>query len=137
LFTKIKGGYAMIIAFPVETNQGLDSRVFGHFGTAAGFVLVDENSGTVETHTNADRNHPHGQCRPLAALGDHKVDAIVVGGIGGGALHKLLNAGIRVFRAVDGTVRENLELIRSERLPAFTMTMTCGGNGAPGGCAHH
>jgi predicted Fe-Mo cluster-binding NifX family protein len=64
------------------------------------------------------------------------VDAVVVGGIGGGALMKLLAAGINVYRAVEGTVSDNLNLIQSEHLPQFTMNMSCAGHHEGGGCAH-
>ena len=39
-----------------------------------------------------------------------KVDAIVVGGIGAGAIYKLNNMGIKVYKAVQGTVQTNIEL---------------------------
>ena len=39
------------------------------------------------------------------------VDAIAVGGIGMGALMKLQGQGIRVYRAVRGTVGQNVSLI--------------------------
>ena len=36
-----KGEERMKVCFPTETLQGLDSRVYGHFGSAPGFVIVD------------------------------------------------------------------------------------------------
>jgi predicted Fe-Mo cluster-binding NifX family protein len=126
----------MKIVFPTQSDQGMNSAVFGHFGSAPCFVLVDDATGTVESISNTDRQHIHGQCQPLAALGGKTVDAVVVGGIGGGALMKLLAAGINVYRAVEGTVSDNLNLIQSEHLPQFTMNMSCAGHHEGGGCAH-
>jgi predicted Fe-Mo cluster-binding NifX family protein len=126
----------MKIAFPTQFDHGLESTVFGHFGSAGYFLVVDDVSGAVETIVNADRDHLHGQCQPLAALGGNKVDAVVVGGIGGGALQKLLSSGIKVYRAVEGTLNQNLELIRTQRLPEFSFKMTCAGHGGHAGCAH-
>ena len=126
----------MRIAFPTQFDNGLESTVFGHFGSAGYFLVVDDVSGAVETIVNADRDHLHGQCQPLAALGGKKVDAVVVGGIGGGALQKLLSSGIKVYRAVEGTLNQNLELIRTHHLPEFSLKMTCAGHGGHGGCAH-
>ena len=85
-------------------DHGLESTVFGHFGSVGYFLVVDVVSGAVETIANADRDHLHGQCQPLAALGGKKVDAVVASGIGGGALQKLLSSGIKVYRAVEGTL---------------------------------
>lgn len=126
----------MKIAFPTQEDSALESPVYGHFGSAHRFILVDSDDGTVETVTNEDREHDHGRCQPLAALGGKAVDAVVVGGIGAGALHKLNAAGVRVYRAVEGSVKDNLDLIRSGRLPEFTADQTCGHRHGGGGCHH-
>lgn len=126
----------MKIAFPTMDEQGAESLVYSHFGSARFFIIVETKNGAVETVVNEDRDHLHGQCQPLAALGGNSPDATVVGGIGGGALRKLQAAGIKVYRAVEGTVKENLELIKSDRLPEFTLDQTCAGHGAKGECIH-
>lgn len=126
----------MKIAFPVRDDHGMDSTVFGHFGSAPYFIMVDKNSRKFETTANSDQHHAHGNCQPLAALGGEVVDAIVVGGIGAGALRKLVAAGIKVYRAVEGNIKDNLELITAGVLPEFTMEMTCAGHAATGECLH-
>ena len=126
----------MKIAFPVQENKGFESPVYGHFGSAPIFIVVDTEGGDIGAVENIDFQHQHGQCQPLKALGAAIVDAIVVGGIGAGALQKLQAGGIKVFRAVDGNVDENLELIKSGKLPEFVMNMTCAGHSQGGGCAH-
>lgn len=126
----------MKIAFPVQEDQGVESQVFGHFGSAEYFIAIDTENNAVETIVNRDADHIHGQCQPLKALGNSTVNAVVVGGIGGGALKKLQAAGIKVCRAVDGTVQENLELMTSGRLPEFTLDQTCAGHNLQGGCIH-
>lgn len=126
----------MNVAFPVEKDNGMASPVFGHFGSAPYFILVESDNGTVESIGNRDRIHVHGQCQPLAALSGRIVDAVVVGGIGAGALMKLNNSGIRVYRAVEGTVSENLALFKSGRLPEMDFDKTCAGHQGGGHCAH-
>lgn len=126
----------MRICFPTDALKGMDSNVYGHFGTAPGFVIVDTESSAVEEINNSDQHHAHGGCQPMKALGGQKVDSIAVGGIGMGALMGLQNNGMRVFRAVAGTVRDNLELLQNGKLPEFTTQHTCGGHSG-GGCAHH
>jgi len=127
----------MRIAFPAQEDKGMESPVYGHFGTAPFFIVVDDETGNVEAISNRDMNHSHGQCQPMKALGMTKVDAIVVGGIGAGALNGLLAAGIKSYRAVEGTVADNLKLIKSGALPQFTINQTCAGHSSGGGCAHH
>jgi len=126
----------MKVCFPTETLQGLQSAVYGHFGSAPGFVIVETDSMTFEQIANADLHHAHGMCQPLRALQGRKVDGVVVGGIGMGALMKLNAQGVAVYRAMQGTVRENLDLILAGKLPSFSAEHTCAGHGGGGGCAH-
>jgi predicted Fe-Mo cluster-binding NifX family protein len=62
----------------------------------------------------------------MAALGGRIVDGVVVGGIGGGALKKLNNDGITVYRAIEGTVGENVRMIKAGNLPVFEPAQVCG-----------
>ena len=126
----------MKIAFPTQDDRGMESLVYGHFGSAPYFIIVDSDSGQVESVINQDREHQHGQCQPIGALGGQPVDAVIVGGMGAGALQKLNAAGIRIFRAVEGTVSENLQLIQSGSLPLLTLDQTCAGHGRGGMCMH-
>ncbi len=126
----------MKIAFPGQVDQGLESQVYGHFGSAPSFVILDSSSGEYQIISNGDAHHDHGQCQPMNALAGNTVDAIVVGGIGGGALMKLQAQGVRVFRAVEGSVKQNLEYIKSNKLPEFSVNMTCAGHQGQGGCQH-
>ncbi len=126
----------MKIAFPINNDLGTDSQVFNHFGSAELFIIVETEHREFELVVNEDRDHLHGQCQPLSALGGNSVDAVVVGGIGGGALKKLMSASIIVYRAVEGSVQENLELIQKNRLPEFTLDQTCAGHSISGGCIH-
>jgi ArsR family transcriptional regulator len=126
----------MKIAFPTQVDAGADSVVYGHFGTANLFLIVDTDSGAFIPAGNRDLNHQHGNCRPLAALGGNSVDAVVVGGIGGGALRHLNEAGIRVYRGAEGTVAENLVLFNNGKLSEFTMNQTCSGHKGLDGCHH-
>lgn len=126
----------MNICFPVMENQGMESVVYGHFGSAPGFVIVDTATNAVTVIDNSDQIHQHGACNPVAGLGGHSVDAVVVGGIGGGALYKLNAAGIRVFQACNGSVADNVALFRANELPEYLPGHTCGGHGHGNGCSH-
>ena len=126
----------MKICFPTESLQGLESIVYGHFGSAPGFVIVETDTMGVEEIKNKDQHHAHGMCQPLLALGGQQVDGVVVGGIGMGALMKLNAQGILVYRALQGTVRHNVDMIQSGKLPQFSAEHTCGGHAHGGGCAH-
>ena len=126
----------MKIAFPVQEDHGIDSQVYNHFGSAGTFIVINSETGEKKFVNNADLNHIHGHCQPLTALNGSVVDAVVVGGIGRGALQKLKKAGIKGFRAVEGTVEENLKLFKEGKLPEFSMNHVCAGHGKDGECAH-
>jgi predicted Fe-Mo cluster-binding NifX family protein len=126
----------MKVCFPVSEARSLDSEVYGHFGSAPAFILVDTETGEAADISNNDQHHAHGMCSPLKALGGHEVDCVVVGGIGAGALMKLGMSGIATYRAGANTVRENLELLKGDKLARFEASHTCSGHGHGGGCAH-
>lgn len=118
----------MKICFPVTANQGLDSSVFNHFGSAQRFILVDTETDTVVSIDNEDLHHVHGSCNPLKALAGNQVDAIVVGGIGGGALAMLNREGVKVYTSQAATVGENIALFKSGAIQEL-VAQTCGGHG--------
>ncbi len=119
----------MKVCFPVGENQGLASQVFNHFGSAPKFVIVDIVTSEFLSISNSDKVHQHGACNPVAGLDGHHVDAIVVGGIGRGALHKLNSAGIRAFKANGGSISENIDMLKLGTLAEYLPGHTCGGHG--------
>ena len=126
----------MKICFPVVRNEGLERRVFNHFGSAPMFLVVDADNRTVTEVVNLDQQHRHGACRPLFALGGQTVDAIAVGGIGAGALAGLQQAGLKVYQARPGTVAANLDSFAREELAELTVQQVCGGHGSGHGHGH-
>jgi predicted Fe-Mo cluster-binding NifX family protein len=124
----------MKIAIPVAEDRGLESPVYGHFGSAPVFVLVDSETMSVESLTNRDQVHIHGQCSPLQALAGARPEAVVVGGIGAGALLGLQNAGIRVYQASGKTVSEAIALLKQGGLKGIDREHACGGHGEVSGC---
>lgn len=118
----------MKVCFPVKTDTGLQSLVFGHFGSAPEFIIFDEELDRLETHKNINKDHEHGQCEPLKSFGDNTPDIVIVKGIGGGALRKLLEAGVKVFRAESDTIQGNLDLLTTKGLPGFSIQEACSGH---------
>lgn len=127
----------MRIAFPTQDNLGTESIVHGHFGSANFFIIVDTDSNETEAVANNDKDHTHGKCQPLSSIGDKNVDIVVVGGIGGGALRQLQLGGIKVCRAIEGSIKDNLGLASGGKLPEFSHDHVCQGHTIiDGGCAH-
>lgn len=126
----------MKVAIPVVEDRGLESLVYGHFGSASLFVLVDSETMSVESLGNRDQTHVHGQCSPLKALAGSRPDAVVVGGIGAGALLGLRRAGIRVYQAAGKTVAQVVSLLNNDGLKELSAEDACAGHGGGSGCAH-
>ena len=68
------------------------------------------------------------------AIGGEKIDALVVGGIGGGALMKLNALEVKVYEAEARTVKENLELLKGNKLQEISLDHSCRPH--QGGCGH-
>jgi predicted Fe-Mo cluster-binding NifX family protein len=90
---------------------------------------VDTASNDARTLSNTRVEHEHGACRPLDGLAGEKIDAVVVGGIGPGALEKLRGAGIAVLRAAAPTVRGCLDGIAKGEAPLFADREACASHG--------
>ena len=163
----------MKVCFAVQKDDGVESVVYGHFGSAPAFIVVDtdidfseqargnlssehgEREGEAPgalpqegatrvpliakmvTVSNRDLNHAHGACNPIQAIGGLKPDAVVVGGIGAGAVTRLNAEGVKVYRAAAETVQQNLDLLRESKLPELSVQNACAGHTqGQGGCGH-
>ena len=124
----------MKVGFAVQVNQGLESIVYDHFGSAPGFIIVDTELNQISAVDNSNANHVHGACNPVAALGGNSIDALVVGGIGAGAIMKLNALGVKVYNAGAPTVNENIMLLKENRLHELSMEDSCRSH--QGQCGH-
>jgi predicted Fe-Mo cluster-binding NifX family protein len=124
----------MKIGFAVQFNEGMESVVYGHFGSAPAFIIVDTEQNQVLGLDNKNMHHEHGACNPIMALNGNQIDAMIVGGIGGGALMKLNAMGIKVYGAGAMTVKENIALLAGGRLQELSMDNSCRAH--QGQCGH-
>lgn len=124
----------MKVGFAIGDNEGMESKIFDHFGSSPAFVIVDTVAGDSLVVKNRDLQHVHGACNPLKALEGKDVDFIVVGGIGAGALTKLNASGVKVFGASAPTVKENLALLAANKLRELSREDSC--HAHRGGCSH-
>jgi predicted Fe-Mo cluster-binding NifX family protein len=121
-----QGEAKMNICVPVTRDEGLQSPVSAHFGSAPLFMIVEVESQSFQAIPNRNRHHEHGMCNPLMALEGQEVDGLAVGGIGGGALSKLQAAGIRVYLSNLPTVEATVSAFRAGTLREVTPAEACG-----------
>jgi len=119
----------MNICIPVEEDRGLQSPVCAHFGSAPAFMIVDVDSGSYRAIPNGNQHHGHGMCAPLQSLQGEKIDGMVVGGIGMGALNKLNAASIRVYISEYATVAETVTAFKAGTLRPMQPGMACAQHG--------
>jgi predicted Fe-Mo cluster-binding NifX family protein len=115
----------MKVGFAVHTDDGMESIVYGHFGSAPAFIIVDTELKEASGLVNRNMHHQHGACNPIMALDGNRIDVMIVGGIGPGALMKLNALGVKVYGAGAMTVRENIEFLQNNRLQELSMDDSC------------
>ena len=130
----------MKVCFPVIRDEGLDSRLFGHFSSAPGFLVVDTGTRACIPLSNCDPMNPELGCNPFLALAGAQLDAIVAEGIGDATVQVMNNLGFKVLEARSTKVAENLAGLEKgglpERIPMDPrLASPCGGSGHA--CQHH
>ena len=93
----------MKIAVTCENHQ-----VFQHFGHTPGFAVFEvENGNIISEKLLSSGSTGHGALAEVLAL--EQVDLLICGGIGGGAVNALANAGIEVVGGAEGDVKAVVE----------------------------
>jgi predicted Fe-Mo cluster-binding NifX family protein len=131
----------MKVCLPVAADEGLDSSLFGHFGSTPLFAIVDTETNKVNTIGNYDLLAPDAGCNPFKALVNLHVDCVIVGGIGDGFLEMLNTFGMRVYQAQSESVKENVELFKQDALDELelvnsTLEGMCSDDGGADKCSH-
>ncbi|MCG6878321.1 MAG: NifB/NifX family molybdenum-iron cluster-binding protein [Deltaproteobacteria bacterium] len=120
------------IAIPSVAPGGLDGERSGHFGHCDMFTLVDVENGEVKkVSTIPNGGHEQGGCMvPVNLLAEHKVKALVVGGIGMRPLMGFKQVGVEVFYdAARSQIRPVVEDLIAGKLPMIGDDQVCGGGG--------
>ena len=115
----------MRICIPTETSDGKNAKVYGHFGSAPYFTIYDTEKNTCETINNSNQHHAHGTCHPMNILDGKNIDAVVCGGMGGRAVQKLNEAGIKAYLAEPGTVLDMANKYIESSLKEITVENAC------------
>ena len=115
-----------------------DGYIFQHFGHSAQFKVYDVQNGRIVASEIVDTNGSgHGALASL--LSGLNADALICGGIGGGAQMALTAAGIRVFGGVSGDADEAVEALLAGVLD-FNPNVRCNHHdhhGADHSCGDH
>ncbi len=123
----IQGG-AHIIAAPEKVSDNnrsnemkvavtcQDNQVFQHFGRTPEFCIYTvEEKKVVKVEKLAAPEEGHGAL--VSFLKEQDVDTLICGGIGGGAVNHLREAGISIYAGASGDVKEQVDSFLSGQLP--------------------
>ncbi len=117
----------MKVCFPVQQDEGMKSVLYDHFGSAPMMAIVDTDANSVVMLKNPNEENTEGIWSPLNALANEKIDAVVVAGIGTGAITGLKQRGIKVYRAKSTTIQENITKIKAGELTDVGAEQCCSG----------
>ncbi len=135
-----KGANTMRIAVTYDNGS-----IFQHFGHTEQFKVYDvENNKVVNTQVVDTNGQGHGALANFLFNGG--VDVLICGGIGGGAINALANAGIDLYPGIDGSADMAVMQLIAGVLPKRTDVRCshhdhhgeghdCGSHG--GGCGHN
>jgi predicted Fe-Mo cluster-binding NifX family protein len=128
----------MNVCIPVNQPQDGASPVCAHFGSAPAYIIANTEAGTYRAVTTGGQH----MCGAIGTLQSEKVECVIVGGIGMGALNRLAAAGMQVFAAQHTTVDENLAALKAGQLPLMSLDGAFAhhghehGHGQGNGCGH-
>lgn len=119
----------MRIVLPVGDNNGVDSEVFGHFGSAPFFAIYDTDSQSVVIVENNQSEHEHGSCMPVDALRGHNAEAVLCKGMGMRAANHLIEAGIKPYLVDAVTVADAVKEYKSGNVRLLDASNSCQSHG--------
>lgn len=120
------------IAVPSEGNGGIDGIRSGHFGHCNVFTVFDVEDGQIkEISTIQNQSHVQGGCMvPVNLLAQHKINALIVGGIGMRPLMGFRQVGIDVYHDDQrAEIKPVVEDLIAGKLPMISDNQVCGGGG--------
>ena len=119
----------MKLCLPVTEDNGLESKMSAHFGSAPIFLLYESRSDALQVIPNTNQHHSHGMCHPISVLAAHKPEAVICNGMGRGAINQLNSSGIKAYACHGKTAREVLEDFKNGKLSELTPEMACAHHG--------
>jgi ArsR family transcriptional regulator len=102
----------MKVSFATNGND-LKDKIALHFGRAKNFLIYDTEKGSFEVFENPEIS---GKELPPDFLNRLEVDAVITFSLGPMAFEKLKKFGIKMYKAKEGTISENIEFFEKAKL---------------------
>ena len=105
-----------IIGIPADGPE-LSDQVSLHFGHCNYFVGVEITEDNHIRKAFSQQNQGHSGCmEPVLAMKDKEVSDMIIGGIGGRPFMGFVQVGINLYRAIEETIQQNVELFLEGKL---------------------
>ena len=99
------------------SENNLDAKVSKRFGHAEYFLIVDPVSLEFDYKPGVGHDEPsHG----IGRFSGYNIKAVIVNNIGPGAFENVCDAGWQVYSCPGSTIREAVEKVRNNQVPALT-----------------
>ncbi len=106
-----------LIAIPVDSNNGLNSKISNSFAKAKGFLIINVRNNKISFLENKYINKPiRAGPRVVDLLVKHNVDALIVRHIGEISFHKLRDMFIDIYKTNNKLVRTILKKFINNKL---------------------
>jgi len=104
----------MKIAVPIDGEGGLEDTVAEHFGRAKNFLVYDTETRSFEIFPNPEV--AGGTEFPPDFLYRKEVKTIIVFSLGTLAYNKFKNYNVKMYKAVNGAIAENIQKLKENKL---------------------
>ena len=115
----------MKICMPVQDENGLDSVVYGHFGSAPFFAVYDTKSKNIVFANNNESEHEHGKCMPVDAIKKTGAEAVLCRGMGLRAADLLRESGIMPYMVDATTVSDAIRQYEAKNVTVLDAGKAC------------
>lgn len=116
----------MIIAFPIQANEGLEGILADHFGRAPHFVIYETELKELRTIDNT-AEHFGGRVATPMLLDKNKVKVLICRGLGRRAIARFEELGMDVYITKHQNVGQALDAYNKGELPLVTDEDGCAG----------
>ena len=118
----------MKVCIPIAEKNGLDSKVYEHFGSAKYFIIYNLDDDTYKIADNINDHTNHGECTSITTIKSFNVDAVLTGGMGQRAIQKFNNSGIKVYRLASANIKEAIDIFKKENINEMDVNSGCSGH---------
>ncbi|MFX0059040.1 MAG: NifB/NifX family molybdenum-iron cluster-binding protein [Candidatus Hodarchaeota archaeon] len=105
-----------IVGLP-SNSPDLTSNISEHFGHSNYYIGIEIDANNNFKKVFSLENHGHSGCmEPVINMVERKVTDMVICGIGGRPYMGFIQYNIKLYKGINGTIKENIELFLQRKL---------------------